>query len=106
MISHIEYTALDKDNIAPLSKKVINFIRDKEEGIGFNNLLITDAIEMNACKNFVMEKYTEIHSSNVFSTIVNEIEKTDPNIVILFCGYNKVNNQDSFNARLYDYFGL
>ena len=106
MISHIEYTDLDQGNIAPLSKKVINFIKDKEEGIGFNNLLITDAIEMNACKNFVTEKYTEINSSNVFSTIVNEIEKTDPNIVILFCGHSKDNNQDSFNARLYDYFGL
>ncbi|WP_341793057.1 MULTISPECIES: beta-N-acetylhexosaminidase [unclassified Rickettsia] len=45
MTAHIIYKALDPDNPATLSKKVINYIREE---IGFKGLIISDAIEMKA----------------------------------------------------------
>lgn len=46
MTGHVTFTKIDPENSATLSPKVIGLIRG--ERIGFENLLITDAIEMSA----------------------------------------------------------
>lgn len=45
MTAHVVYEALDKENSATLSKKVIDYIRSE---IGFNGTIMTDALEMKA----------------------------------------------------------
>ncbi len=45
MTAHITYTALDKDNPATLSSKVVQYIR---EVIGFSGVLMTDDVSMKA----------------------------------------------------------
>jgi len=45
MIAHIVYTTIDPNSPATLSTKVINYIREE---MGYNNLIISDAIEMKA----------------------------------------------------------
>lgn len=54
MTAHIKYKALDEDNAVTLSKKAINYIREK---IGFKGILVTDAIEMEALsENTISER--------------------------------------------------
>lgn len=45
MTAHVVYEALDKENSATLSKKVIDYIRSD---IGFKGMIMTDALEMKA----------------------------------------------------------
>lgn len=47
MTAHITYTAIDPENPATLSKKVIDVIRNK---IGFKGILLTDDLSMKALK--------------------------------------------------------
>lgn len=47
MTAHIVYEVLDPNNPATLSKKVIDYIKNK---IGFKGIIISDAIDMNALK--------------------------------------------------------
>lgn len=47
MTAHIVYEALDLENPATLSKKVINYIK-KDTGINFQGFVISDAIDMQA----------------------------------------------------------
>jgi beta-glucosidase-like glycosyl hydrolase len=49
MTAHIVYTALDADLPATLSTKVVQYIRNE---IGFDGILITDALDMGALKSF------------------------------------------------------
>jgi beta-glucosidase-like glycosyl hydrolase len=55
MTSHIIYEAIDPYNPATTSKKVINYIREE---IGYKGIIMTDAIEMKALKNSIIENAT------------------------------------------------
>lgn len=54
MVAHLVLSAVDNKNPATESKKVINDIIRKE--IGFNGLLVSDAIMMNALKGSISER--------------------------------------------------
>ena len=49
MTAHVVYTALDQELPATLSPKAVEYIRDE---IGFKGILITDALDMGALKEF------------------------------------------------------
>ena len=49
MTTHIVFNAIDKDNPATLSKKVLNDLLRNE--IGYDGLIITDGMEMNAIRD-------------------------------------------------------
>jgi beta-N-acetylhexosaminidase len=53
MAAHVVYTALDADNAATQSARLVDFIRSD---IGFGGLLMTDDIEMNALTGPVPER--------------------------------------------------
>jgi beta-glucosidase-like glycosyl hydrolase len=59
MSAHIIFEALDPDFPVTLSKKAINFIRNE---IGFNGILMTDAIEMIA-----LHKGVDVNDKDAFS---------------------------------------
>ncbi len=53
MTAHIKYTAIDPDNCATQSKKVIDLIRNE---IGFKGLLFSDDLTMHALKGTMAER--------------------------------------------------
>lgn len=63
MTAHIVYEAIDSNNPATLSKKVINYIRNE---IGFKDrLIITDAIEMKALSGEIKDTAKETLKAGV-----------------------------------------
>ena len=58
MTSHLIYTALDDEFPVTLSKKAIQYIREK---IGFKGLIISDAIDMRALSgNYTPDKIAQL----------------------------------------------
>jgi len=53
MTAHVLYTAIDDQNMATLSKKTINLIRKE---LGFNGLLLTDALDMKSMAKMPLDK--------------------------------------------------
>jgi beta-N-acetylhexosaminidase len=53
MTAHIRYSAIDKNNCATTSKKMIDLIRNE---IGFKNILMSDDVSMKALAGSFAEK--------------------------------------------------
>jgi len=53
MTAHIKYTAIDADNCATQSKKVIELIRNE---IGFKGILFSDDLSMEALQGSIKER--------------------------------------------------
>lgn len=62
MTAHIVYECIDPDNPATLSTKVIDYIRDK---IGYNGLIISDAIDMKALSGSMADITTNVLNAGV-----------------------------------------
>lgn len=62
MTTHIVYECIDPDNPATLSTKVIDYIRDK---IGYNGLIISDAIDMKALSGSMADITTNVLNAGV-----------------------------------------
>ena len=60
MTAHIVFEAIDKEDCATHSKKVIKYIRNK---IGFKNIIISDDISMKALKYSFSENVSKAYSS-------------------------------------------
>ena len=56
MTAHIVYTAIDPENVATMSPKVMNFIR---KNIGFDGLLMSDDLSMKALTGSYAERTTQ-----------------------------------------------
>lgn len=78
MISHILYPALDSENLAPFSKKIVfDLLRTK---LGFQGLILTDDLDMHALDSFSLEE------------IVNKSLASGVHMFI--CGQNKEKVKD------------
>ena len=53
MTAHVMFTAIDNENMVTLSKKTIDLIRNE---IGFKNLLISDALDMNSMSHLPLDE--------------------------------------------------
>lgn len=55
MVAHIKYLAIDPENPATFSEKVVRYIREE---IGFSGIIITDALEMGAVSGSYQDRAT------------------------------------------------
>lgn len=53
MTAHVMYTAIDDENMATLSKKTIDLIRNE---LGFKNLLMSDALDMKSLSHLPLDE--------------------------------------------------
>ena len=82
MTAHILYDAIDCENCATTSSKVINLIRDE---IGFKNILMSDDISMKALKGGLAEKTKQILQAGCDLVLhcngnMNEMQEIDKNL--------------------------
>lgn len=111
MLSHAIYTAIDSENPAPFSKKVIDFIRKE---LKFKGILITDALHMKALNNYGSnkEKMLKAFDSGIDLILTMELAKSEYGLQIilddlmkvkkeLFIRSKKNNNLITINRNLY-----
>ncbi len=76
MVGHLALPSMDKSNLpASLSKKIIEDLLIKE--MGFDGLIITDALEMKALTENFDEKFIIYHAVNAGNNILLMPENTD-----------------------------
>lgn len=88
MVSHILYKNIDETYPSSISKKVITDLLKKE--MGFNGLIITDSLTMNAI-------YTRYSVREIIKRAVNA-----GNDIIMFCGEASAYNQETIVSEFID----